>query len=132
MLKLNRLHVTRVVAQTAALEIIAAELDDNTIVLRMAPDEYLFYPAFDDPYFILEQDPYAIILNDSSYFGGWLSAENTAELLALHCEWEPPTARPAYTQGGVAEIPLMMWLTAEKTLFVTHAPYVHDFEERIA
>ena len=88
------------VATTAALEIIAAELDDNTIVLRMAPDEYLFYPAFDDPYFILEQDPYAIILNDSSYFGGWLSAENTAELLALHCEWEPPTARPRIHPRG--------------------------------
>lgn len=132
MLKLSRLEVTRVVAKTAALESIVAELDGDTIVLRQAPDEFLFLPALPDSSVVLEEDPYAIILEDSSWFGGWLAADETAELLERHCEWEPPAARPAYTQGAVAEIPTMMHMTEEKTLFVVHAPYVHDFEERIS
>ena len=132
MLKLNRLAVTRIAATTAALESVAAQCDENTIVLRHAPDEYLFYPALPDPNIVLAFDAHAIVLEDSSWFGNTLSAADSAELLERFCEWEPPTERPAFAQGAVAEIPTMLYFTTDKTLFVVHAPYVHDFEERIS
>ena len=132
MLKLNRLTATRITSTTAALESLAETLGADTVVMRIAPDEYLFIPELAQPEAILEFDPYAIILQDSSWFGGELAADESADLLEIHCEWEPPTERPVFAQGAVAEIPLKMWFTTEKTLFVLHAPYAHDFEERVS
>jgi hypothetical protein len=42
-----------------------------------------------------------------------------------------PTARPAFAQGAVANIPLKLWFEHDRVLFIVQSPFAADFEERM-
>lgn len=118
MLVLERLPATRVVAKPEALDRLPGGL-------RLAPDEALFIdPVGKVP------DEHAIVVEDHSFMGVWMSAEEAAELLERHCEWEPPAQGLA--QGAVAGIPAKLWFAEQRVLILVQAPYADDFMERIA
>ena len=127
MLKLNRIHATRIVATPAALE--AARWPAKALALRLASDEMLVTaPVPADSI----ADPHAIVVPDASFAGGWVEAEAALDFLARACEWKLPAARPAFAQGAVAGLPLKLWLEETRVLFLVPAPYASDLEERMS
>ena len=126
MLALKRLPATRIVATPSALD--GASWPAEARTFRLAPDELLIIPPVEAPAL---DDPYAIIIADSSYAGVWLPEAEALELLAIHCEWELPVQRPAFAQGAVAGIPTKLWFEAGQVLLMVPAPYIADFEERL-
>lgn len=126
MLGLKRFPATRIVATPTALDSIQYPAD--SIVLRIAADEVLIAP----PAEINVNDPHAIILPDGSFCGVWLTASAAQRILERECEWKLPHQRPAFAQGAVAGIPVKLWLEVERVFMVVQAPFVVEFEERIA
>ena len=124
MLVLKRLTGTRVVAAAAALD--GAHWPADTLALRIAGDELLLIPPQRD---VNLADPYAIVITDGSYQGGWVDEAAGLRFLARHCEWELPAARPALAQGAVAGFPLKLWFAEEQILFIVPAAYAADFLE---
>ena len=125
--ELKRLPATRIVATPAALDAINWPADRH--VFRFAPDELLVTPPVANP--VLD-DQHAIVVTDSSYAGVWLPAAEALTFLEQACEWELPVTRPAFAQGAVAGIPTKLWFEADQILFIIPAPYIVDFEERMA
>ncbi len=125
-IQIDRMAATRIVATPAALD--AMVTPDDVIVLRVAPDEAFIFPPTD----VTLTDAWAIVKTDSSLAGAWVSAEESADILTRLCEWEAPSARPAFAQGMVAGIPTKLWLEADRTLLLVPAPYVAEMEERIS
>jgi glycine cleavage system aminomethyltransferase T len=127
---LARLETTRLVARPDALD--GAAWPEDLLPLRVAPDEVLLVGrGAPDALAGLVDDPHAIAIADSSFVGLWLSAEEAASVLARTCEWAMPEARPAFAQGAVADLPVKLWLEAERTLLVVPAPFATDLVERL-
>jgi hypothetical protein len=124
---LNRLPATRIVAKPAALD--SAAWPKDSLVLRLAADEALIIPPISNPTF---EDPHAIVVADNGFAGVWLPWTEAQKFLERTCDWELPHQRPALAQGSIAGLPAKLWLEAERVLFVVPAPYIHDFEERMA
>ena len=121
----ERVHTTRIVATPAALD--AARWPAGHIALRTAADEVLIIPPLAEP---LVVDEHAIVLADSSFFGGWIAAALALTVLERECEWELPRARPAFAQGMVAGLPLKLWFESERVLVLVAGPFAHELAER--
>ena len=124
MLVLNQLTVTRIVASPAALD--AAIWPEDALALRTAADELIVLP--EQPQTVLT-DPYAIVISDGSYSGGWVGEVEGLHFLAHSCEWELPEGRPSFAQGAVAGIPLKLWFTDGRILFVLESAFAAEFME---
>ena len=127
--KLERLAGTRIVSTPAALD--AVDWPQEAIVLRFAADELYITPPLDNPGAVLAHDEYAIVIAEGAFSGAWVDEQHALGLLEHLCEWEIPTARPAFAQGAVAGIPTKLWLTEGRVLFIVSTPYAHDMEERL-
>ena len=125
--ELNRLPATRIVS--TALD--GAVWPADRLVLRTAADELLIIPPVADVSSVTSRDPYAIVVEDASYAGVWLGADEAAAILQRHCEWRVAAQRPQFAQGAIAGIATKLWLEADRVLFVVPAPYAVEFEERI-
>ena len=125
--ELKRMPVTRIVAMPAALDCV--KWSKESLVLRTAPDEVLVTPPLKD---ISIDDPYAIVVTEGGFAGAWLQKAEALDILERCCEWEIPQARPAFAQGAIADIPAKLWFGDDRVLVMVPAPYVVDFEERIA
>lgn len=129
---LRRIPAIRIAAAPAALDALATP--DGSIVLRLAADEALLVltdlstPHVAPPI----TDPHAIVAPDAGFAGAWWPVDEANRMLARHCEWEPPTARPAFAQGAVAEIAAKIWFEERRALILVPAPFQADFEERMA
>lgn len=121
----ERVHTTRIVATPAALD--AARWPAGHIALRTATDEVLITPPLAEP---KVADEHAIVLADSSFFGGWIEAALALTVLERECEWELPRARPAFAQGMVAGLPLKLWFESERVLVLVAGPFAHELAER--
>lgn len=126
MLKPKRMSATRIVATQSALD--TAQWSDDTLVLRIAPDEALAFPPTD----VALDDKYAIVTTDSSFAGVWVDSDTAATLLSHHCEWEVPRQRPALAQGSVAGLATKLWLEEERVLFLVLAAYSAEFTDRLS
>jgi len=124
---LNRLSATRIVAKPTVLD--TAAWPKDSLVLRLAQDEALIMPPVSNPNL---DDSHAIVVTDNGFAGVWLPWAEAQKFLERACDWELPQQRPALAQGAVAGIPAKLWLEAGRVLFVVPAPYIHDFEERLA
>ncbi len=123
---LDRLEATRIVAAPAALD--AGDWPENAIVLRTAPDEVLLLGVVNED---AVSDPHAILIADTSFVGVWLDHDVAIERLSRTCEWRLPSERPAFAQGAVADLPLKLWLEADRVLIIAPAPYATDLVERV-
>ena len=123
----ERVSLLHIVGSGAALNSIV--WSDQTIVLRIAPDEVLALapnaPAIPD-------DPHAIVRRDDGYAAVWLSTAEAQELLASSCEWKLPTERPTFAQGAVAGLPVKIWFEHYRVLMLVPAPYAAEFAERLS
>ncbi|NJM41383.1 MAG: hypothetical protein HC853_11775 [Anaerolineae bacterium] len=120
---LSRIQGTRIASTPAALD--AATWPQGALVFRLAPDE-AFVVAVVSPDAIA--DPHAIVEPDAGVVGVWLSAEEAADVLAHHCEWEAPQHRPAFAQGAVGGLATKLWFEDDRVLFAVPAPYASDLE----
>lgn len=128
---LNRVPAIRIAATAAALDALAAP--EGSLALRVAADELLLVPVdLSTPHAAPEvADPHAIVAPDAGFAGAWWPIDQANQLLERHCEWEPPTARPAFAQGAVAEVAVKIWFEERRALILVPAPFQADFEERI-
>ncbi len=122
------LTATRVAATCAALD--SASWPAGAIVLRTAPDEAIVLVPTKDIEPGLIADPHAIVEIESSLCGIWLDADDAHDLLERECDWETPSARPAFAQGAVAGLPVKLWFEHDRVLFVVSAVFANDFMER--
>ncbi|MGB1253929.1 MAG: hypothetical protein ACPG8W_25190 [Candidatus Promineifilaceae bacterium] len=125
-MQIDRMGATRIVSTPAALD--AMTTPDDVIVLRVASDEAFIFP----PTAITLDDAWAIVKQDSSLAGVWMSADESLYLLERLCEWELPAERPAFAQGMVAGIPAKLWFEVDRTLLLVPAPYAAEMEGRIS
>lgn len=121
---LERLHGTRVVAEPAAIDAMAAALPPSTVVIRSAADDAFAIgvtrPAVGDPHAIVEDEP--------GFVGGWCAIADVAR----HLEWALPTERPVLAQGSVAGVPAKLWIVDDdRVLLVTAASYATVLAERL-
>jgi len=107
----------------------AAVWPQNTLALRIAPDEVFVMPAISADFV---NDQHAIVAPDAGFAGAWIVSDEALEFLQRSCEWELPRERPAFAQGAVAGLPVKLWLEADRVLFLVPAPYATDLEERMA
>jgi hypothetical protein len=126
-LAFERLRLLRIVATPSVLD--GAVWPEGAIVMRSAPDEVL---ALSGSAPELKDDPHAIVESEEGFAALWLPAAEALDLLQRTCCWELPSHRPAFAQGAVAGLPVKLWFDRERILFLAPAPYVADFEERIA
>lgn len=124
---LETFTATRIVATPTALN--NAAWPENSLPLRTAPDEVLLLNSSTP--ISLPTDPHAIIEPEGSFMGLWLPTKEAFEFLEQTCAWELPTARPAFAQGAVANVPVKLWLEHERILFIVQAPFAADFLERL-
>ncbi len=124
---LKLLHGTRIVGTRAVLD--AAVWPQNTLALRIAPDEVFVMPAISADFV---NDQHAIVAPDAGFAGAWIVSDEALEFLQRSCEWELPRERPAFAQGAVAGLPVKLWLEDDRVLFLVPAPYATDLEERMA
>jgi hypothetical protein len=124
---LERLNATRIVATPAALD--AAAWPQGALVLRIAPDEAIVTADVGQD-LILPHDPHAIVVRETGFAAAWVAADEALAFLERSCEWELPGERPAFAQGAVAGLPVKLWLERDRVLFIVHAPFAVDLEER--
>ena len=122
----ERLVATRIVATLAALD--AGRWPEGALVLRLAPDEVLVLAEVGPE---VVDDPHAIVERETGFFGLWLPAAEALAALERTSAWELPRARPAFAQGGVADLPVKLWLEEERVLVVVPAPFASDLAERL-
>ena len=128
MLALETLHGQRIVASPAALDALdAASFPTSVTVLRLAPDDVLVIGAET----ISVTGEHAIVADESGFVGCWLDATQLAHV-AEHIDWPLPIERPALAQGFVAGVPAKLWLTGDRALLLTAAPYAFELMERLA
>ena len=122
----ERLVATRVAAAPAALD--TARWPAGARVFRIAPDEALVEgvvsPAAVD-------DPHAIVEAETGFVSHWIDRVRALDVLQRACEWEIPSACPAFAQGAVAGLPVKVWFEADRVLFIVPAPFAGDFAERV-
>jgi len=121
----ERMFLTRIVASAAALD--QAAWPGGALVLRIAPDEALVNAVVGAD---AVPDPHAIVEPETGMRGLWCDHASAMAFLARECDWELPTDMPAFAQGAVAGLPLKLWLTGDRVLFVMPAPFAADFAER--
>ena len=124
--RVERLAATRISATPASLD--AAHWPDGAIVLRTSPDEVIVIGPV-DPSAI--DDPHAIVERETSLCAAWVNMPAARDFLARECGWELPGARPAFAQGAVAGLPVMLWIEHDRVLFVVPGPFAADFVERL-
>ena len=124
--ELKRIQGTRIVATPAALD--SARWPSDALALRLAADEIFVTTQVAAD---LIDDPHAIVAPDGGFAGLWLPTAEARDFLERTCEWELPSARPAFAQGMVAGLPVKLWLEEEKILFIVAAPYAHELAERM-
>ena len=121
---LDSLQVTRVVAAPADLD--RAVFTPGSILMRTAPEDVLIVGGG-----VVEiGDPFAIVRPDAGWSGVWVESQQAETYLGGACEWSRPTDRPTFAQGMVAHLPVKLWLTQERTLFVVPTALGADFTER--
>lgn len=131
---LRRLEATRIVACPEVLDDAFASATEPASVsmsgrmLRVAPDEALCLGTLGREAIA---DPHAIVERESAFFGAWCEASEAHELLARHCAWPIPRARPVLAQGAVAEIAVKLWIEPDRVLFLVPAPFAVAFAERM-
>ncbi len=125
--RFHRLEATRIVAAPEALD--AAAWPPDAVALRIAPDEVLVTGEVAAG---AVADPHAIVERETGFSGAWLTAEEAADALARACAWEPPSERPAFAQGAVAEVPVKLWLEDHRSLWIVPTPYAHDLTEQLS
>ncbi len=123
----QRIPGTRMVATPAVLDAVAWPAD--ALVLRIAGDE-IFVTAVVAADLI--DDPHALVVPDAGFAGVWLPTTAALDFLERACEWEVPSARPAFAQGMVAGLPMKLWLETDRVLLIVPAPYATDLQERLA
>ena len=123
---LERLAGTRIVALPGALD--AAIWPEGALVLRLSPDEVFITPASTSA---TVNDPHAIVEPETGFSGIWLDHLAAIDFLERECDWELPHARPAFSQGLVAGLPVKVWFEAERVLFLVASPLASDFMERL-
>ena len=123
---LRPLTATRIAATPASLD--AARWPSDAIVLRTAPDEATVLATV-APADIA--DAHAIVEAETALVGVWIPADEALALLERECDWEWPSARPAFAQGAVAGLPMKLWFERDRVLFVVPAPFAADFAERL-
>jgi hypothetical protein len=123
---LERLTATRVVALKAALD--AAAWPPGALVVRLAPDEALVAAEVSAA---VIGDAHAIVERETGFSSVWLEDETARDFLERECDWELPTARPAFAQGMVAGLPVKMWFEHDRVLFVVASPFAADLTERL-
>ncbi|MCB0047819.1 MAG: (2Fe-2S)-binding protein [Caldilineaceae bacterium] len=127
---LARLAATRIVARPAALS--SAAWPDDLIVLPVAPDEALLLGRnAPDELVARVGDPHALAIGDTSFVAAELTPEAAEAIFQRTCEWEIPPDRPAFAQGALADIPVKLWLEAERVLLIAPAPFATDVVERL-
>lgn len=131
----ERLKGVRVVTPEKSLNALLADprFPRGQVALRLAFDE-LFTVGELERELVYNHDPHAVVCEETSFFGSWLAPEQGRRLLSRHCEWRPPGPEdfPILAQGAVSGVPVKIWFTAERWLFVVQSPYLHEFEERVA
>lgn len=125
MLALETLAGLRIVASPEALD--GVKSSDETIALRLAPDDALFLDATE----IQVTDDHAIAVPESGFVGVWLTSAQLVERVMPHIEWSMPEERPALAQGLVAGVPAKLWLDDDRALLLCAAPYAHELTERL-
>lgn len=125
MQELSRMLATRIVAQPDALD--ALEVGEGAIGLRISADELLIFP----PQPVEISDPYAIVIEDGSFSGGWFTMEEALDFLLHNTEWELPNDRPAFAQGSVAGVATKLYFEEDRVLIIVPSPYTHEMEERM-
>lgn len=120
----ERMPARRVVARPEALD--RAKPREDTLMLRVAPDEVLLFPDVD----IDLGDPHALSLSETGFSGVWLEVKVALNFLERTCTWQLPSERPAFAQGAVAELPVKLYFEKDRVLILIPAPYAADFEER--
>ncbi len=123
----TRFPGTRIVAMPSALD--GARWPAGAIVLRTARDE-AFVLAVVAANAI--DDPHAIVAADAGYSGVWLSTADALAYLERYCEWEAPTARPAFAQGMVGGLATKLWFEPDRMLILTPATMADDLQQRLA
>ena len=122
----ERIPVTRVVSTPEALD--GAAVPPGTIVLRIAPDEAIVLGETQ----VEVADPHAIVFADSGWAGVWLDSTSAAAFLLAECEWELPSARPAFAQGMVSHLAAKLWLEEDRTLILVPSAMRAELEARLA
>lgn len=120
--ELKRLAMTRIVALAEALD--SADFA-GALVFRVARDEAFVYGQCDE---LNLDDTHAIITQEASLVGAYLSSQEAERFLEHECLWELPKTRPAFAQGAVAHMPLKLYFEAERVLIMTPAPYASSLE----
>ncbi len=127
MLAPEPLRGTRVVADPAALEALAARLPKDAAFLRFAPDEALIVDIDIDH--VSVDDPDAIVEREA----GFVAVTVDHDLVARHTDWHLPdddTAGPA--QGAVAGIPAKLVRRPDgRVTIVTHGAYAAALLSRL-
>ena len=125
----------RLVASPASLDAMTISGSGaGPIVLRVAPDEVLGVFASDEGglgAMSISDDPDRLFTVDNSWHGVWVEPDAAMDLLERHADWEPPNERPAFAQGLVAGLPVKVWWSLARVLFVVPATFGVDFEERV-
>jgi glycine cleavage system aminomethyltransferase T len=120
------LEATRIIATPRALDRAAWPAD--SLALRLAEDELL---VTGDVTTTVLEDPHAILEPETGFSSAWIASDEALATLAATCAWELPSERPAFAQGSVADIPVKLWIEADRVLFLVATPYAAELEERL-
>jgi len=122
----EHLPAIRVVAQPAAIE--GTATPDDSIVLRLAPDELL---VLGNGPVTVPGDAHAIVVADAGWAGVWLEAAAATGFLRHTCEWELPSTRPAFAQGMVANLAVKLWMETDRTLILIPTALAAELAARL-
>jgi glycine cleavage system aminomethyltransferase T len=125
--RFETLEATRIVASPAALD--SATWPAETLALRVAQDELLVTGDFAA---LVIDDTHAIIEPEKGFSAAWMAHDEALEALSRTCAWQPPTERPAFAQGSVADIPVKLWFESDRVLLIVPTPYAAELEDRLA
>lgn len=118
------LVATRVTASPDSID--AAAWPDESLVLRIAPDEVLMIgdgvPRI--------PDPHAIVVPDTGWAGFRMAAPNAAVLMEQTAAW--PLPAHGFGQGMVAAIAAKVWVGRMEVLVVVPGPHADEFEARLS
>lgn len=131
---LGPLTAVRVVARPDAID--GARWPERAVTLRIAADEALVIAIAAGAVTLTVPtaavaDEHAIIEDDTSWRGVWITTADALDIIERHADWEAPGARPGLAQGLVAGIAAKVWLGHDESLLVVPASVSSDFEERV-
>ena len=124
MLVPEQLRGQRVVADTDAIDALAAVLPATSTILRIAPDEALVL----GPTGLQLDDPHAIIEDEA----GFVAFTVDRDVIKRHTEWSLPAEVGKLAQGSISGVPAKLtWLPDGRARVVTHAAYAADLVDRL-